>query len=152
MGCAFATVRAESTKTKPRESFDGRGCLAETESAESVASTSTCAVRTTIDATEVPALGGVAGSRITVNNHSMPDIELFRWYVPHDFGPKKGKLHLTSWHMTAEYARATYGPDVQPDPLSREVRSGQSTLAPSPGGERSSDVSLRLLSEGKAKE
>lgn len=58
----------------------------------------------------------------------MPDTEHFRWYVPYKYGPKQGKLHLTRWHMTAEEARARYGPDVQPDPLSREVRSGTGAM------------------------
>ena len=58
----------------------------------------------------------------------MPDTEHFRWYVPYKYGPKQGKLHLTRWRMTVEEARARYGPDVQPDPLSREVRSGTGAM------------------------
>lgn len=81
----------------------------------------------------------------------MPDTEYFRWYVPHDYGPKKGKLHLSSWRMTAEDARQRYGPDVQPDLSSREVRSGGLTLPHSTGVDAAAE-SLRLLREWKPKE
>lgn len=82
----------------------------------------------------------------------MPDLESFRFYIPHSHGPKKGKLHLSSWHMTVEEARKQYGPDVQPEPLSKEVHRGAFTLPPGKGGERPADESLRLLREWKPKE
>lgn len=81
----------------------------------------------------------------------MPDTEYFRWYIPHDYGPKKGKLFLSTWRMSVEEARKRYGPDVQPDPLSREVRRVGLTLPSSTGVDAAAE-SLRLLREWKPKE
>lgn len=80
----------------------------------------------------------------------MPDTEYFRWYIPYDIGPKIGKLHLSSWRMTVEDARARYGPDVQPDLSSRELRRAGGATSHSIAV--NAEESLRLLEEWKPKE
>jgi hypothetical protein len=46
-------------------------------------------------------------------------VERWRWYTPQ---PGKKKLTLTRYHFTEREAFERFGPDVQGEPASRELR------------------------------
>jgi hypothetical protein len=50
----------------------------------------------------------------------MPEIELFKWWLPAKVWEKKGKPYLSSWVMDAEQAKMHNA--IRPELSTREVR------------------------------